>query len=362
MTRRTAALGSAFLVTLAAAGAAGAVIEKRHNDGAAATSAAAPATTANVTRTDLANTENVNGTLAFTGSHPVVCQAHGTLTALASEGTTVTRGETLFEVDGSAVVVMYGDRPAWRTLSVGVSDGSDVYQLDQNLIALGYATRQNLSPSNKYTDADAAAVKRWQRAMGVDQTGVVQLGSVIFLPGPIRIATHKLEVGASVGPGTTVTDATDTTRAVTVALDVAKQALVKTGDSVTVNLPNGATVAGTVTTIAKVATSSGNGGNNNNNNNSATINVTISIADQSQLGSLDSAPVQVAITTQSAKGVLAVPITALTALAQGGYAVDVVENGTRHRIPVTTGLFSNSMVEVSGSGLQEGQLVEVPSQ
>jgi len=53
--------------------------------------------------------------------------------------------------------------------------------------------------------------------------------------------------------------------------------------------------------------------------------------------------------------------TALTVLPHGGYAVDVVEGGARHRVPVTPGLFSDSLVEVSGTGLHEGQSVEVPS-
>jgi hypothetical protein len=60
-------------------------------------------------------------------------------------------------------------------------------------------------------------------------------------------------------------------------------------------------------------------------------------------------------------GVLAVPINALLALSEGGDAVEVVTAGTRHLVPVQTGLFSDTMVEVSGSGIAEGTLVEVPS-
>ena len=355
--RSVASGGIALAVVLAGAGAGTYYVLNRGNGSAPASTSQQPVSTATVERTDRTTTESVSGTLQYTGSHDVTCQLRGTLTWTAAEGATVTRGQTVYEVDGKPVVLMYGDRPAWRTLSTGVSDGPDVRELDENLIALGYATEHNLKPSNTYTDADAAAVKRWQKALGVDETGRVDLGAVVFLSGPVRIASHKVEVGGAVGQGP-VSTATDTTRTVDVALDVAKQALVKVGDAVGVALPSGASVPGTVSTVASVAKPSGNGGNGNGG---STIDVTVTLADQSQLGSLDQAPVDVVITTQSVKNVLAVPITALTVLPSGTYAVDVVDGGDRRRIPVTTGLFSDSMVEVTGSGLHEGQTVEVPS-
>lgn len=357
MRARTIGIGAASIAAVAAAGIGGAVIEGR--GGAAATATSLPPTaTASVTRTDLSTTQQVSGTLEYTGTHQVSCQTHGILTGLAAAGSTVGRGQTLFEVDGSPVVLMYGTRPMWRTLTSGVS-GPDVTQLDDNLIALGYATRGELGTGDTYTSAETAAVKRWQAALGVDQTGSVALGAVDFLPGPIRIATHSVEVGGAVNPGMTVTSATDTTRSVDVPLDVSKQALVAVGDAVTVTLPTGSTVSGTVGHIASVAQSTGGGGNNNNS--SATIDVTVTVSDQKALGNLDQAPVDVTVDTQSVHGVLAVPITALTVLPGGGYAVDVVQAGRLHRVPVTTGLFSDSMVEVSGTGLEEGDAVEVPS-
>ena len=75
---------------------------------------------------------------------------------------------------------------------------------------------------------------------------------------------------------------------------------------------------------------------------------------------LDQAPVQVAITQQLDRNVLAVPVTALLALPGGGYAVRL---GTlsRRLIPVATGLFDDAagLVEVAGPGLAAGLPVEV---
>ena len=56
------------------------------------------------------------------------------------------------------------------------------------------------------------------------------------------------------------------------------------------------------------------------------------------------------------------PVEALVALREGGYAVEIVDgNAQRHYIGVTLGLFQDGMVEITGDGLAEGQKVVVPS-
>jgi hypothetical protein len=41
--------------------------------------------------------------------------------------------------------------------------------------------------------------------------------------------------------------------------------------------------------------------------------------------------------------------------------VDVVNGTTSHLVGVTTGLYANNLVQVSGSGLSAGMRVQVPS-
>ena len=69
---------------------------------------------------------------------------------------------------------------------------------------------------------------------------------------------------------------------------------------------------------------------------------------------------QVQITQQQDKDVLAVPVTALLALPGGGYAVRL-SGPARRLIEVTTGLFDDAtgLVEVTGRGLAAGLTVEV---
>ncbi|HEX2037945.1 MAG TPA: peptidoglycan-binding protein [Chloroflexota bacterium] len=291
-------------------------------------------------------------------------------TWLPAPGAVIERGQPLFEVDGRPVPLLYGDRPAWRRLAPGVPPGPDIGALQANLVALGFAEPE-LTESGTFDEATAAAVARWQAALGVPQTGAVEPGEVIFLPASLRVTTVRVSAGAPAETGATVMDCTSTVRVVTVPLPVAMQSMVKVGDPVVITLPDGRTrTNGVVSEVSRVATgSSGTGGTGGTSQGSGqgtsggqpTIGVTVSISDQGAAGSLDQAPVAVAITSDSRAGVLAVPVNALLALSEGGYAVAVREGNNRTLVGVTTGLFDDrGLVEVSGQGLVEGMQVEVP--
>ncbi len=58
---------------------------------------------------------------------------------------------------------------------------------------------------------------------------------------------------------------------------------------------------------------------------------------------------------------MAVPVTALLALSEGGYAVEVDDgDGTTRLVAVDPGLYADNLVEVASAGLQAGDLVVVP--
>jgi multidrug efflux pump subunit AcrA (membrane-fusion protein) len=62
----------------------------------------------------------------------------------------------------------------------------------------------------------------------------------------------------------------------------------------------------------------------------------------------------------AAENVLAVPVEALLALSEGGYAVEVAdESGVTHLVPVTVGVFADGMVEIEGD-IDAGTRVVVP--
>ena len=332
--------------------------------------------TAAVVRTTLSTTVQVGGSIGYDGSYTITARSGGgaTYTWLPQVGDVVRQDQRVYSVNDEPVPLLYGAIPAYRAFSVGMSDGADVRELTGDLIALGYGG--GLSPSNHYSSATAAAVQRWQRARGLPATGTISLGAVVFEPGPIRVTSVSVAVGAVVGGGPVLT-ATSTTPVVTVDLDVSQEYLVKPGDTVTVVLPNGrSTVRGHIETVGTVATCPGGGGTGTGSGGSSadqspctaeginsppTVPVTITL-DHTPPGPVgDQAPVNVNITTHRAEEVLAVPVNALLALAGGGFGVQVVTGTTSHLVAVTTGLYSNTLVQVSGSGISVGTRVEVPA-
>jgi multidrug efflux pump subunit AcrA (membrane-fusion protein) len=160
-----------------------------------------------------------------------------------------------------------------------------------------------------------------------------------------------------------VLQASSTVHTVTVALATDLRSTVKEGDRVTVTLPDDTTTPGRVTSIGRVASIPSNNPDGQVSSESGpTVPVHIGLAHPGAAGSLDQTPVQVEITDQTVRNVLAVDVTALLARAGGGYAVEVVDDdGSHHLVPVKPGLFDDAegLVQVSGSGVRAGQHVVV---
>ena len=322
--------------------------------GAPSAAPAAPLPTATVQRQDLSGQTKVDGTLGYGGSASVQSPLSGRITWLPKVGTVVRRGGTLLAVDNQPVQLFYGTKPAWRDLSTGVDDGPDIRQLEQNLVALGYDPDHQITVDNHYSWATKAAVKRWQKARGLDQTGRFTTGMpAVFLPWAARVKAVDASVGASAAPGGPVYAVTSILHQVTVDLDVSQQGYVKAGDRVQVTLPNGRKVKGRIGEVGRVAETQGSG-----QEQTTTIPVTVALDNPKAGGRLDQAPVDVYVTTQTRKGVMAVPVTALLALKEGGYAVETVDAaGQHHLVAVRLGVFSDGMVEVAGTGLRAGTKV-----
>src|SRR5436190_13339643 len=134
--RRRAPLAAAAAILLAAAGAAIVVLQSGSSRHPSAATGIPPGdTTTSVERRTLVERSQLDGTLTYSGSAEIYDRLSGTFTWLPSVGSTVRRGGTLFRVNDLPVVLMYGSLPAYRTLKQGVSDGSDVAELNANLIA-----------------------------------------------------------------------------------------------------------------------------------------------------------------------------------------------------------------------------------
>jgi hypothetical protein len=282
-----------------------------------------------------------------------------TFTALPSVGQIITRGQSLYEISGQPVLLLYGSVTPTRAFIAGMSPGQDVAELNENLQALGYG--QGLT-GDEFTAGTAAAIRALQSAHGASGTGELLLGSVVFHPGPVRVTTVTPTVGQAVMPGP-VLAITSTARQIKVALDASEQASVKVGDQVTITLPDNQSTPGRITYVSSVATTPPSSGHGGEEESAPTVEVDATPTDPEATGHLDQAPVNVEITTESVANVLAVPVDALLALAGGGYAVEVAEGRVHRLVAVTVGLFDDAegIVQVSGQGLSAGQRVVVPA-
>lgn len=348
---RRAAVGSVLAVAAAAAAAvtAGAGFGGR-GSGAGAASPLPPAT-AQVTRQTLVDTQDVDGDLGYGPTSPAVNRLPGTLTWLPDTGAVVSRGQRLYTVDNKPVPLLYGSLPAYRPLAPG-ADGPDVRQLEANLRALGYS---GFAADDEYTSDTAAAVRAWQQDLDLPATGAVELGRVVFAAGPVRVDSLAAAVGQPATPGA-VLRYTGTARMVQADLDLADQRLARRGAKVAVRLPDGRSVAGTVTRVDTVIEP----GAGQNADPVTRLAAVVSLADQRAVRGLDQAAVRVEFTASRRAAVLTVPVAALVALAEGGYGVQVVDGSASRYVPVRTGLFAAGRVEIAGTGIAAGTVVGMP--
>ena len=328
--------------------------------------AGVPVDTAAVVRTTLTTTTQLSGTLGYAGSDALTPQLPGTVTALPAPGTVIRRGQHAYEVNGVGVFLFYGPRPAWRRFAVGMTPGPDVLELEQNLAGLGFG--DDLLVDDTFTSATEQAVRDWQDATGQPVTGAVDLGRIAFVPTALRIVSDDVALGSPATPGQSVVTASSPDPIVTVPVPATQTYLVHRGDRVTVTMPSGATSTGRVVSISAVAASNNDSGDQSNAPSGqnapqpASVPAQVGLDHPSAAAGLDQAPVTITVVDRQAHNVLAVPITALVALAGGGYAVWVDAGSARHLVGVTPGLFADTLVQVSTAGLRVGDRVEVPAQ
>ncbi len=159
--------------------------------------------------------------------------AAGVLTSIdVATGQLIDSGQALYSVGMRPVTLIEGDIPAFRDLSRG-AEGEDVAQLRTFLRSAGYLDSAQEAP--RFDGLTEAAVRRWQKAAGVEADGVVRAADVIFAPGlPVR-AVVEAAVGDQVSPGTAVLTAVATSPTFTVTLASDQASAVPSEGAVTVS-------------------------------------------------------------------------------------------------------------------------------
>ncbi|MET8825606.1 peptidoglycan-binding domain-containing protein [Streptomyces sp. NPDC004610] len=349
MRRRKGVVIAGAAVTAAALGAV--AYGGRGGDAPDAGSALPPDTVA-VTRTDLEQSKTVDGRIDFAQRRPVKAPVQGTVTVAAEEGATVRRGQALYELNDKPVTLLYGPVPAFREMRAG-DRGSDVLQLERNLVALGYG--QGLYVDPRYDEVTAAAVKRWQTDLNRTPTGRVGRGDVVFQPEEVTVVRADAALADQVGPDTAVLTVASTRPVVRALLDQADGSLAAPGTRVEVTLPGGSTEAGEVEGTARPEEAEEEA------QNGITVEIALDGGAEAVEGEDTEVSASVRFVSERREEVLAVPVEAIVALrgADGGYGLQIVAGGTARMVRVTTGMTADGLIEVSGAGIAEGTKVGV---
>jgi peptidoglycan hydrolase-like protein with peptidoglycan-binding domain len=325
--------------------------------------------TTKVARRTLRKNDRYDGTLKYHDVRslsvpPAVSSAGGaatrTVTGFVESGTVLRRGERFYSIDRKPTILFYGDIPMYRSLSTEVTAGEDILQLEQNLAALGYDPDGTMTIDDTFDWRTANAVKRWEEDLGIEEPDkIVDQSQVVFVPGEVVVKGTQSTVGASVNAGTPLMDIvmTQSERRVEVTLDLDKQDEMPVGSAVRVTIPGQNDVAGTVRSVGTVASS--DTGKGATSKDATTTTVVIAITGNVTITQLQT-PVDVHVETPLAENVLTVPVAALVALVEGGFAVEVPDGASSKLVAVTTGEYADNFVELRSEGIVEGTEVLTP--
>jgi len=298
-----------------------------------------------IERGDLTSTSEFTGELGFGEVWPVPLTAEGIVTGARPVGTVVEFGQSLLEVDALLVFLVEGDVPMFRDMELTSPRmvGGDVAQLQRYLIAHGFDRDGRVVVDGEFDSDTRRAVLDWQEATLQPETGKVTRAEMVFSPEPVRIAS-ELRVGEVFEQ----LELTAWEPTVTVEVANRDRQLLEVGTPVTIEFGDGTTVDGTVSEQVSVPQEDG----------TTKARSTIE-PDGSVPGETGS--VTIGVEAMLASDVMIVPVGALLALAEGGYAVEVVGSGGAggtEMVAVDVGEILDGMAEITG-GVEVGESVLV---
>ena len=313
------------------------------------------------------------GTISYEARGKLTTQRAGTVTTPPQVGTVLTPGTAVARIDDVPVVVLRGALPAWRAFEPEMAEGTDVQQLEQALQDAGFRPGK---VDRAFTSSTEAAVKSWQKAIGVEQSGKVALGDVVFLPEDLRVSGTTIAAGDRVEAGSQLGTLGTQSASLSVVLKPGDAERVHAEARVSVTLPSGTAVPGTVVSVGPVrqeassangasggsgaAAGSASGSGEGAAPSKAELPVSVRLDDPAAADGLDQSVVKVDIEAGAEPEALVVPVAAVMAASRDGFAVQVVEKGDVTARAVELGASVDGTVVVT-SGLREGELVVVPS-
>ncbi len=315
--------------------------------------ALAPVETVAVSRRSLTESVEANGSVGHGAVSTLPIDTQGIVTRAPAQDDLLTEGDVAVWVNERPVTLAAGSAPMYRELRrvasgerdeagvrVGLQSGTDVDQLQAFLLAEGFDDDGRLEPDGIFGVSTERAVKAWQTSVGLPATGRVDRAQIVFVDRPVRVESELIE-----GDAFTSLTVTSPEPTITVTVSAKKRAFFATGATVEVDGPDG-TVPGTVTKTTRSVSPEG----------TTQYEVEITV----EAGALGTAEtIKVTATKTIADDVLTVPARALLALAEGGWAVQVVTPTGPEVTAVQLGDVVDGIAEIDN--IDEGTEVVVPT-
>lgn len=279
-------------------------------------------------------------------------RASGVVTAVSIRpGEEVTSGMPLYAVDLRPVVIAQGDVPAFRDITRD-TEGPDVEQVQAMLAALGYYHGDIDGTAGAAT---VWAIEAWQSDLGLEETGVVEMGDIIFVPTlPTRVSldTEVVARGLTLTGGEQVLSGLPLEPAFRLPVTEAQAAMLHPGTRIEITSPEGDTwIAHSADVIPSESSSA--------------ISIRLTSANEdtpicaeqcAQIDSTGTVSMRSRIVTAETISGLVVPTSALLTTADGHHAV-IDHAGNRLTVTVETSAKGMSVI----TGIDEGTRVRIPA-
>lgn len=304
-----------------------------------------------VTQGQVESSINLNSVAQWTPSSIGTNRMPGVVTdVLVDAGDEVSQGSVLYSVDLRPVAVGLGTVPMFREIVAGAK-GPDVVQLQSMLAALGFYKG---TADGEAGTGTIRGIKDWQESLGVERTGAVLVGDVIFVPSlPMRVSLDS----DVIYPGAILSGAELALRGLppsplfSMPVTDAQAAMIPAGTRVVIRSPEGSDWDAVSTEQIRDA---------------ETGTVTISLkslteepicgAECAQIAATGQALLASRVVTVEAVPGLVVPTAAIITEAAGTTAV-IDKAGSR--IPITVKASAQGMSVIEG--VPDGMLVRIPA-
>lgn len=154
-----------------------------------------------------------------------------------SPGDIVWPGDVAYSVGLRPVVIGEGDVPMFRSLGSD-DEGADVAQFQNLMATLGFYGGE---VSGRFDSATEDAAREWQESLGVESTGDVEMGDIVFIaPLPARVVlSDEVVAGSRLSDGEVVMSTLSPHPEFTISLSHEQADLVPLSADVLVSYPEG---------------------------------------------------------------------------------------------------------------------------